>query len=369
MKIAYLLGVLRRGGTETLRLNVFRNAQKADYQFVGIHRKDGEYKEAFYSSGQKMYKLAPRFIFDVAYFLKLRKIFKTEKIDIAHAQLSIDALYAKFASIFPKTKVILTTHGYDNFNKKNYLLSFILKYTDKNFFVSDFQREYYTKKYRLNPRKLQTVYNGISFDKIDGCKETTHLFSDNYKGLLIGSVGNFAYTRTQIVICRALRLLAEKNVDFRFVFAGLRLDNQAHLYDECVDFCKENNLLNTKVFFLGGRDDVPNILKQLDVFVYSSAHDTFGIAVIEAIACGLPVFVNDWGVMKEVSDNGKFAILYRTKDENDLLEKFLLFLKNESFYKEEAKKNAVEIRKKFPVEQHIRELEKEYKKLLTVNCN
>lgn len=36
MKVAYLLGSLSRGGTETLLLDVFRNADKADFEFIGV---------------------------------------------------------------------------------------------------------------------------------------------------------------------------------------------------------------------------------------------------------------------------------------------------------------------------------------------
>jgi glycosyltransferase involved in cell wall biosynthesis len=364
MKIAYLLGALRRGGTETLLLDVFKNAQSADYQFIGIHRKDGEHKEAFYATGQKLYKIAPKFPFDIAYLCKLRKLLQKENVQIVHAQQTLDAFYAWLATFGLKIKIIQTFHGFDDFDKKSKLLAFTAKKTDKNFFVSNYQREYYTKKYNLNSQKQTTVYNGISFEKLDSQKEITPLFSDNYNGLLFGSVGNFVNTRSQIVICRALNLLNKKGVDFRFVFAGLRLDSQAHFYDECVEFCRKNDLLDTKVFFLGGRNDVPNILKQLDAFVYSSAHDTFGIAIIEAIAAEIPTFVNDWNVMEEITENGKFANLYKTADENDLLEKFLLFLQNENFYKQQAKNNAIEIRKKFSIENHLNNLNKEYLMIL-----
>ena len=97
------------------------------------------------------------------------------------------------------------------------------------------------------------------------------------------------------------------------------------MYDECVTYCQQNSLLD-KVSFLGSRDDVPTILQQLDAFVYATDHDTFGIGVVEAMAVGIPVFVNDWEVMTEITDNGKFATLYKSKDEKDLLRHFLLFL-------------------------------------------
>jgi glycosyltransferase involved in cell wall biosynthesis len=166
MKIAYLTGSLRRGGTETLLLDVFINAENADYQFIGLHRKDGELKSGFYQTGQKMFRISPKFPFDVFYLLKLRKLLKNEQIDIIHAQQSLDAFYGWIATIGLKIKVILTFHGFDNFEKKDKLISFITKKTDKNIFVSNYQREYYTKKYNLNPEKQITIYNGIQFEKI-----------------------------------------------------------------------------------------------------------------------------------------------------------------------------------------------------------
>ena len=71
--------------------------------------------------------------------------------------------------------------------------------------------------------------------------------------------------------------------------------------DFVLKYCEDNNLDN--VYFLGGRGDVPALLKVMDGFVYSSVHDTFGIAVVEAMAAGLPVVVNDYEVMKEVCGN------------------------------------------------------------------
>ncbi len=70
---------------------------------------------------------------------------------------------------------------------------------------------------------------------------------------------------------------------FSFLFIGGKEKNNPHLYYECLAFCEENQI-SDNVIFLGSRPDAQVIIPQLDAFIYSSDHDTFGISVIEAIA-------------------------------------------------------------------------------------
>ena len=322
MKIAYLLGSLNRGGTETLMLDVFRNAQKHGLNAIGLYRKGGQLESDFIQSGVPMYKLQVRRNL-VGYIIQLRRLLIRNKITVVHAQQPIDALFAWFACQNTGIKLILTFHGYDFDTRKSGLLilKFIIKRTDVNLFVSKAQQEYYEQKYSLTPEKQQVVYNGVSFEKlnatthkmisshhISNLRDELHITPDT---LLLGTVGNFNSVRDQLTLCRFLKLLDKHEIDFHFVFVGKRIETTPDLYNECFNFCQKNGL-STKVSFLGSRNDVPAILHQLDAFMYATNHDTFGIAVVEAMAVGVPVFVNDWKVMAEITDNGKYATLYKS---------------------------------------------------------
>ncbi|HOJ66923.1 MAG TPA: glycosyltransferase, partial [Paludibacteraceae bacterium] len=220
----------------------------------------------------------------------------------------------------------------------------------------------YQQKYHLKPEKQKTVYNGISFDKLDTVKTDRTKKSTSSELLKLGSVGNFVSGRSQIVICRFLNLLKKENIAFDFVFVGAKSKSEPELFDDCYHYCEENNLLEN-VHFLGSRSDVPEILSTLDAFIYSTDHDTFGIAVVEAMAMGIPVFVNDWEVMKEITQNGKFATLYKSRDEYDLLKKFLLFLQNRAIAIRQAREAAAYVRENFSIESHIRQLKQVYETL------
>ncbi|MFV0392319.1 MAG: glycosyltransferase family 4 protein [Paludibacteraceae bacterium] len=321
MKVAFLFGSLNRGGLETLLLDICQKLQEKDFEAIAVYRKDGVLQGEFLKTNVSFTYLPVRKNI-LAYLLKLRKYFQHNKVEIVHAQQYLDAIFAYAASLGTKRKIVLSVHGFD-FDGESRLLNFILKKTDVNIYVSEYQREYYTEKYKLKLNKQHVIYNGIDFSKINKTNiETTDKLRKeldiNKSTLLMGMVGNFNFVRNQFFVCRFLNALKETKTDFHFVFVGKRIENTAQRYDACVNFCEENGLMEN-VSFLGIRDDVPDILSRLDAFIYATEHDTFGIAVVEAIASGIPVFVNDWDVMNEICENGRFANLYKTNDEKDLL--------------------------------------------------
>ena len=364
MKIAFLFGSLNRGGLETLMLDVFRNLKKTDFAVIALHRKVGVLQVDFDKTNVPLVYLPfNKNIFP--YLSTLRKIIRQEKISIVHAQQPLDAMLAYFAAFGLPVKIVLTLHGFGIGDSK--IRSFILKRTDLNLYVSNFQKDYYVKKFNLDESKQPVIYNGIDFSKLKLQNSPKHetlraKLNLSQSTLLMGMVGNFNIGRDQLFICQFLSLLKEKNIQFHFLFIGKKIDALPERYDGCVDYCKKHGLIDN-VSFLGTRNDVPDILVQLDAFVYATEHDTFGIAVVEAIASGVPVFVNDWEVMGEITDNGKLANLYKTDDKTDLLEKFMLFLQNKDAYKQKALENAAVVREKYSIEKHIQELKEIYQSL------
>jgi glycosyltransferase involved in cell wall biosynthesis len=217
------------------------------------------------------------------------------------------------------------------------------------------------------------VYNGIDFSKFDkkypkpeflsgvGCK--VYGVKERLK---LCMVGNFVHTRVQKVIVEALRIIDDRlkmidkpHIDFYFV--GRRDEKEGWRYDECVKYCEEHGIMN--VHFVGGRGDVPAILQHMDAFVYATAHDTFGIAVVEALANGLPTIVNDWGVMREVTCNGGWAMLYKTGDAEDCAEAIWDMIVHIEEEKEKAKKVSSVVRNTYSIEAHIKRLAEVYSKV------
>ena len=69
-----------------------------------------------------------------------------------------------------------------------------------------------------------------------------------------------------------------------------------------------------RVTFLGTRDGLPELLAPADVFVLSSAEESFGLSALEAMACGKPVVATDVGGVAEVVEHGVSGLLSGVND-------------------------------------------------------
>ena len=186
----------------------------------------------------------------VSYFVKLRRLLKRERVGVVHAQQCLDAVYARIACVGTGIKVVQTFHGYD-FNAGKLMrrfMRFSAHWVDANFFVSASQRDYYIKSYQLKDHhKQHVVYNGVNFDKLDQQVAQVDLpigGDPALQGLKLAMVGNFVRGREQNTVCQFLKLLKEAGVPFDFYFVGRKSESEPWLYDDCVAYCQEHQLLN-----------------------------------------------------------------------------------------------------------------------------
>lgn len=366
-KVAYMFGGMNRGGAETIMLDLFRNHQQAPFTFIGIHRKGGAYREAFYYAGPKMVQLAPKRFRYVSYLLKLRRLLKLEGITVAHTQHWLDCIYAWLATIGMRVRIVNTFHGFYSMKGINGILCRMsIRIADDVCFVSKYERDWYQQQCRIANENSHVIYNGVDFAKLDKSEKVSDLESKKIKMCM---VGNFMTGRDHLTLVRALAQVNNRKskVDsFDFYFIGKRSDVAPYIYDECVRICAENKMTN--VHFLGGQSDVPALLRQMDGFVYCTNHDTFGIAVIEAMAAGLPIVVNDWLVMKEVcgESDDNYVRYFKSKDVEDCADAVLQLLKDLSKPTKEIKSrcahNAQWARERYSIENYIATLTQIYRK-------
>src|SRR5690606_4102639 len=98
--------------------------------------------------------------------------------------------------------------------------------------------------------------------------------------VLIGSIGNIRPAKGYDHLLRAASLIAKHHPECRFVIAG---QGSGALYEGLLRLRKELGL-EDKVHFIGFRDNIHDILSDLDIFVLPSTSEGFSIVTLEAIA-------------------------------------------------------------------------------------
>lgn len=381
MRVLHLLDSLNRGGAEMLCLDVCRNASanKLDLTFVATG--GGELEDEFRHSGADFIRLSRRLPFDLKLIGQLRRLIEERGIEVVHCHQAVEALHAYFATRSGgggggggRVKRVLSFHLCAADTKNRLALKYLAPRMDANVAVSrellsclDAEGGFQTDK------NFHVVYNGVDGARLlrrasgrrgDDLRDELKLTESDP---LFGMVGNFYADgrKDQLTVCRALPEVFARVPDAHFVFAGGYAEAASQVYQACVDYCRERGIAD-RVHFLGKRADVAGVLDALDIFVFSSRKDSFGVAVVEAMLAGVPIVVSDIGALLEVTGGGAHASVFRAGDAPDLSLRLIELAGDLALCAgrgERAKRWAAE---EFGIETHIGNLLKLYKSVTGV---
>jgi glycosyltransferase involved in cell wall biosynthesis len=123
--------------------------------------------------------------------------------------------------------------------------------------------------------------------------------------------------------------------------------------------------LQEKVFMLGHREDIPEILKSLDVIVQPSyAHEGIPQAVLQAMAMRKPVVASDIGVIKEIVIDRATGFLIESKNSEQIAEKVIELYKNPDLRTTLGREGRRLVEEKYSIEKMLDNVEALYEKLL-----
>jgi glycosyltransferase involved in cell wall biosynthesis len=324
MRVLHLLDSLGRGGAETLLLDVCRRARANGLDLTFAATGGGELEDDFRESGADFVRFSRSLPLDLRLVGQLRKLIKERGVEVVHCHQAVEALHAYLATRGTGVKRVLSFHLCAADAKNRVALKYLAPRMDANVAVSrellaclDREGGFETAK------NFHVIYNGVDAARLDATASTGGDLRAELKlaggDLLLGMVGNFYADarKDQLTVCRALPEVFARVPDAHFAFAGGQAEGASQIYVECVNFCRAEGIAD-RVHFLGKRSDVANVLRALDLFVFSSRKDSFGVAVVEAMLAGVPCVVSDIGALLEVTNDGEYAAVFRTGDANDL---------------------------------------------------
>ena len=321
MKILQVITSLQTGGAEKLIVDVVPKYKHLglDVDVLLFDGKDTPFKRQLENAGIKVFSLGyGGSVYNPLYILKLMPYLR--KYDIVHTHNTAPQLFAALGSVVCSVVLCTTEHTTSNRRRdwKWYrpIDKWMYSRYKKVICISDSTEENLRKSIDSNSDKICTIYNGIDFESYDKASPIAKdSITPDINRKVIAMVAGFRYQKDQETLIRAMSYVP-KDVELWLIGDGERRT----IIEQCV---KEKGLEN-RVRLLGIRNDIPSILKTVDIVVQSSHWEGFGLAAVEGMAAGKPVVAsNVAGLSQVVSNAGVLFPLGDDKALADILNKLL----------------------------------------------
>lgn len=259
----------------------------------------------------------------------LKKLIQENNYDIIHCHTPVAGVLTRLAAKNSKnTTVIYTAHGFHFFKGApliNWLIyypieRFCARYTDKLITIN---KEDYKRAKRFSLRKNGKVYYvpgvGIDLEKVQNSKVDIQQkkaelgIPENIPVLL--SVGELIKRKNHETVLKELSQIKDRN--FIYLICGRGILKE-HLQNLTTQLGLEN-----KVKFLGFRKDITEICKTADLFIFPSYQEGLPVALMEAMAAGLPVIASNVRGNRDLIDKENLFKPNDVKTLTSLIEKRL----------------------------------------------
>ncbi|NER15575.1 glycosyltransferase family 1 protein [Spongiivirga citrea] len=321
IRVLQVLTIMNRGGAETMIMNYYRNIDRSVVQFdFLLHRKEeGVFDSEIKGLGGRIYRLQNISLKNLSSYKKeLSHFFENHpEYRIVHSHLNALSVFVMKAA--KKAKIpIRIAHSHTSlynlnlnpFSDKKHDLSFAIRFFAQNFYkrkVPSYANVYFSCGKKAgnwlfgskNSDKVRIINNAIDTHQftynpeISKTKKIALELSDKF---IVGHVGNFVQEKNHRFIIEIFNELLKQEKNVLLVLVGAGDDSDIRKLADQLG-------LENQVVFLGARNDVPEILQAMDIFLFPSTNEGLPVTLIEAQAAGLPIIASD-EISKELNVTG-----------------------------------------------------------------
>lgn len=323
MRILYVITGLTVGGAEIVTIDIANGMADRGHQvkLVALNDRD-ELSDKIHPSVERstlhMGKSPLSFLRSA---WRLRKEIVQFRPDVVHANMVHANIFTRLVRLFAKMPLLISSAH--NNNEGGPLRMWAYRLTDSlsdiNTNVSDGALNWYVQNKWFSPQKSITVYNGIDLGKFRpddsnrlAIREKHAISSTDFLFLFLGRM---VLQKDVPNLLKAFERVSEKRADAKLLVVG-----DGELRGE-MEQMAASMACASKIAFVGKQADTWNYYNAADCFVLSSAFEGFGIVLVEAMACGLPVVATDSGGCMEVVGDKSYVVA--PKDPEQLAERML----------------------------------------------
>jgi len=311
--VLHLLDALLRGGAERLAVELAVRSDRGRFDPAVACFRQEAFADELAAAGRRVHVVPKRRAFDLRLFVALVRLLRREGVAVVHAHDLQSAIYGTMAAKWARRPVLLTVHGVRIFQQKRAatLLPRLARWMDRVVFVGHWLERVAAETYRVRPRHPIVVPNGADIETFRPGEPDPAV--DAELGLpaaapVVGTVGNLRPVKDYPCLVRAFARARARVPNAVLVFVGDGAERPA------LEALARELGVAERVRFAGARTDVARLLRRFDVFALSSQTEGISVAVLEAMATGLPAVVTDTGGNPEVVVEGQTGHLVPVGD-------------------------------------------------------
>lgn len=266
---------------------------------------------------RQLHIIAPRHALDVVSASRLARVLRENAIEILHAHMARDYPVAALAARrAPGARLVITRHVLFPLNRVHRI---VLSNVSRVIAVSSAVERTLQEQKIFPAGRLRVVPNAID---VEACERAAReagreLLRRELRvraPLLVGSVGELSPVKGHEEFLRAASIVARARGDaVEFVILGEDAA-RARTYRARLEKLSAEWGLAGRVHLPGHRADVARALPSLDLFVSASRTEAFGLAILEAMACGVPVLATATEGARELVEDGVTGRMVPTGD-------------------------------------------------------
>ncbi len=281
--------------------------------------------------------------------LRIANIIRKNSYDLIHTQASKDLwlLVPALKLIGKKTPLLMTKQVGSFIVKKDFFHKWIYRRLNYALAISNVIKNNLMETCPLSEDKIILLHNGIDTKVFNPAvvdsRKIRKEFGIDEEEILIGMLARFSPGKGHEEFLNAASELKKKFNNLKFMIVGEASRGENDYAESIKKSAAEYGLDN--FIFTGFRSDTPEVLAAMDIFVFPSHNEAFGIALAEAMSMGKPSVCSNSDGILDIAVDGTTSLLFKTKDADDLRVKIELLINSPDMRKKfgiEARKRAVE---------------------------
>lgn len=167
---------------------------------------------------------------------------------------------------------------------------------------------------RYFSKKISRIPDGVDISVCDEIGSVRNELSISSNDLLIGIIGSISVRKGHDRVFSVWRDLLEDIPNLKLIVVGEAVSAEEINYLKSLHSMKLN-----KIHFLGHRNDVPALMKSLDILITPSRYEGMGLVIVEAMCASKPVIGTNTGGIPEVVVDGETGIIVEGDSQQDMI--------------------------------------------------